>query len=98
MTFGFRDSAALRTAAVTVRVVPRVTLRATAGGRVQGRVAGAPAGLRKVVELQAFRGGAWRTLASTRLAATSGTFSLPASRARRAVSGRSCGPTRAGRS
>jgi hypothetical protein len=74
VTFGFRDSAALRTAAITVRVVPRVTLRATAGGQVQGRVAGAPAGLRKVIELQAFRGGAWRTLASTRLAATSGTF------------------------
>jgi hypothetical protein len=74
VTFGFRDSAALRTAAVTVRVVPRVTLEVTAGGRVQGRVAGAPAGLRKVVELQAFRGGGWHTLASTRLAATSGTF------------------------
>jgi hypothetical protein len=74
VTFGFRDSAALRTAAVTVRVVPRLTLRATAGGQVQGRVAGSPAGLRKVVEIQAFRGGGWHTLASTRLAATSGTF------------------------
>jgi hypothetical protein len=74
VTFGFRDSAALRTAAVTVRVVPRVTLRATPGGQVQGRVVGSPAGLRKVVELQAFRGGGWHTLASTRLAATSGTF------------------------
>ena len=63
ISFGFRDSAALRTAQVTIRVIPRVTLRATAGGRVEGRVVGAPPGLRKVVELQvipAAAGARWR--------------------------------------
>jgi hypothetical protein len=74
VTFGFRDSAALRTAPVTIRVIPRVTLRATAGGRLEGRVTGAPSGLRKVLELQTYRGGRWRALATTRLAATGGTF------------------------
>jgi hypothetical protein len=64
-------------ATVIVRVIPHVTLRAARSGgavRLAGRVVGAPAGLRKVVELQARQGRAWRTFATTRLAPLGGTF------------------------
>jgi hypothetical protein len=74
ITFGFRDAAALRTAAVTIRVIPHVTVRPIAGGGVRGRVTGSPAGLRKVVDLQALRGHTWRSYATTRLTPTGGTF------------------------
>jgi hypothetical protein len=71
ITFGFGD----RYASVTIRVVPRVTVTVSRGGRVAGRVAGAPPGIRKRVELEARRGGSWRTIAATRLDLTGGRFS-----------------------
>jgi hypothetical protein len=73
VTFHYGSAAAT----VTIRVIPHVTLRAArSGGAVNlaGRVVGAPPGLRKVVELQIRRGRAWRTFATTRLAAVGGTF------------------------
>jgi hypothetical protein len=63
------------TAALTVHVVPRITVRFTRSGRVEGQVRGAPPGVAKRVQLQALRGGVWRTFATTRLQATGGRFS-----------------------
>jgi hypothetical protein len=72
LTFAYRG----RTATVSIRVIPRVTLRYARSGRISGRVSGAPPGVRKRVDLQTQRGGAWRTFATTRLSPTGGTFGV----------------------
>jgi hypothetical protein len=65
-----------RSASVSIRVVPRVTLHYTRTGQISGRVSGAPLGVRRRVDLQTPRNGAWRTFATTRLRPTGGTFHL----------------------